>query len=585
MRYEQQIIEAFDRLGFKPRDRQVEHINKVVVAFLDEGFTNVILSAPTGTGKSIIGAVVADVIHQIKFPNVRNGASFMLTATNVLAQQYQDSFGDPDNQWEGTFLQIKGAANYRCEALDTPEEPAKADSCSIVAFQKAGMQDIIDKHCNRCEYKLSRGLREKSRHLITNYAYYFINRMYATHPMEKRSVCVFDEAHLLNDLFVEHNAVYFSEKRIDKFAEEISDNLSLGSTDIFHGLKRLKDDLVMGRINDQNYQQHLQKLLDIYKAVSDSFKQAADRNLRSPSKYLKLQKLSKKYYDLGCKIDDLFIFNYPAVFEYKPKDLKKGSNEHEVSVKPIFIGEMFQALHNAHHNLLMSATISEGYAKRTMSLPGTTKHIRLEPQFSPSNKQVIFFKPQTLNYTTMKDPAVIKRLCATAYQIVKHHTERGERGIILAPSFVVTQSIATSLQGARIKGLKVFEHVRGERLAEVLFDFKRHDGASVLVTPSGFEGIDLPGDLSRYQIIVKAPFASLGDRRIEHILNTYPDIYSLIALQKIVQGAGRSVRSQEDYATTYMLDTAIQRLWTKDNEWSDEFQTRFTSNLGDADYD
>lgn len=579
MRYEKQILEAYDRIGFKPRDRQVEHINQVVVAFLDEGYTNVILSAPTGTGKSIIGAVVADVIHQIKFPNVKHGASFMLTATNVLAQQYHDTFGDPDNPWEGTFLQIKGAANYKCEALDTPEEPAKADNCSVIAFQKAGMQDIIDKYCGRCEYKVSRAMREKSRHLITNYAYYFINRMYATHPMEKRSVCVFDEAHLLNDLFVEHNAIYFSEKRLEKFIDEISDNLGVGNADVYSGLKKIKEDMVMGRINDQNYPTHLQKLLDIYKSVSDSFKAASERHLRTPSKYLKLQKLSKKYYDLGCKIDDLFIFGYPAVFEYKAKDLKKGNNEHEISVKPIFIGEMFQALHNAHHNLLMSATISEGYAKRTMSLPGTTKHIRLEPQFPKENKKVVFFKPQTLNYNTMKDPEVVKRLCATSYQIVKHHTDLGERGIILAPSFVVTQSIAGSLRGMRVKGLTIFEHMRGEKLAELLLDFKQHKGPAVLVTPSGFEGIDLPGDLSRYQVIVKAPFASLGDRRIEHILNVYPDIYSLIALMKIVQGAGRSVRSMEDHATTYMLDTAIQRLWTKGNEWADEFQIKFTSNL------
>lgn len=584
MRYEQQILEAFDRIGFKPRDRQVEHINKVVMAFLDEGFTNVILSAPTGTGKSIIGAVVADVIHQIKFPHNKNGASFMLTATNVLAQQYHDTFGDPDNKWEGTFLHIKGASNYACKALDTPEEPARADSCSIIAFKKAGMHDMIDKYCGQCEYKLSRDLREKSRHLITNYAYYFIDRMYA-HSMERRTVCVFDEAHLLNDLFVEHNAIHFSEKRFDKFAEEISENLGLGSTDIFHGLKKIKDDMVMGRINVHNFRDHLQRLLDIYKSVSDDFKAAAGRHFRQPSKYIKLQKLSKKYFDLGCKIDDLFTFDYPSVFEYKAKDYKKQQNEHEISVKPIFIGEMFEALHNAHHNLLMSATISESYAKRTMTLPGTTKHIRLPPQFPPENKKVIFFKPQSLNYNTMKDPETVKRLCATTYQIVKHHTELGERGIILAPSFVVTQSIGGSLANARIKGLKVFEHQRGEKLAEVLFDFKRHTGPAVLVTPSGFEGIDLPGDLSRYQVIVKMPYASLGDRRVQHICDIYPDIYQLTALMKIVQGAGRSVRSHEDHATTYMLDNAIQRLWTRGNEWSDEFQTKFKSNLVDADDD
>lgn len=579
MRYEQQIIEAYDRLGFKPRDRQVEHINTVLVAFLDEGFTNVILSAPTGTGKSIIGAVVADVVHQVKFPNSKPGASFMLTATNVLAQQYHDTFGDPDNPWEGTFLQIKGAANYTCEALNLPEEPARADSCSIIAFQKAGMQDMIDKYCTRCEYKVSRDMREKSRHLITNYAYYFINRMYATHPLEQRSVCVFDEAHLLNDLFVEHNAIYLSEKRIDKFAEELSEHLGVGSASVFSGLKKIKNDLVMGKITDGSFRTHLELLHSVYNDAANALKAMSDRHIRQPSKYLKLQKLSKKFFDLGCKIDDLFIFNYPAVFEYKAKDLKKQQNEHEISVKPIFIGEMFEALHNAHHNLLMSATISETYAKRTMSLPGTTKHIRLEPQFPKENKKVIFFKPQTLNYSTMKDPEVIKKLCATTYQIVKHHTDANERGIILTPSFAVTQSIAGTLAGAKIPNLKVFEHQRGEKLAEVLFDFKRHQGQAVLVTPSGFEGIDLPGDLSRYQIIVKMPYASLGDRRIQHICDTYPDIYQLIALMKIVQGAGRSVRSMEDRATTYFLDTAIQRAWSKNNEWANEFSTVFSSVL------
>lgn len=581
MKYEHTILEAFSNIGKAPRRGQVETINRIVSAFLDEGFTNVVLSAPTGTGKSIIGIVVSEVIHSIKFPSNKAQASFMIVPTKVLQDQYAETFVKTEKHEENPFVYlIKGSSNYKCEALDTPDEPASADSCSIVAFQKSGMQDAIDKYCNRCEYKYSRSVREKTRHLILNAAYYFINRMYATHPMEKRSVCVFDEAHLLNDLFVEHNAIYFSEKRIDKFAEEISENLGLGNHDVYYGLKKIKDDMVMGRITDQNYQQHLQKLLDIYKSVSDSFKQAADRNMRTPSKYLKLQKLSKKYYDLGCKIDDLFVFKYPAVFEYKPKDLKKGQNEHDISVKPIFIGEMFEALHNAHHNLLMSATISESYAKRTMSLPGTTKHIRLEPQFPPENKKIVFFKPQTLNYNTMKDAETVKRLCATAYQIVKHHTDKGERGIILAPSFVVAQSIGGSLSSAGIKGLKVFEHQRGEKLAEVLFDFKQHKGPAVLITPSGFEGVDLPGSEARYQVVVKMPYASLGDKRVQHIASVFPDVYQLTALAKCVQGAGRAVRSADDWATTYFLDTAIQRAWSSAaNEWKDEFQVIFSSIL------
>jgi Rad3-related DNA helicase len=580
MRYEKQILEAYERLGFKPRDNQVTYIDQICVAFLDEKVRNVILSAPTGTGKSIIGAVTAEVVHSIKYPHTPHGASFLLTPTILLQQQYMDTFGDVEGDtWDGKFHVIKGAGNYECAALSTPAEPQSAESCAIQLFRKSGMGAVVDQYCGGCAYMESRARKTKARQLICNYAYYFIDRMYSTTPMEKRSVCVFDEVHLLNDLFVEHNAIYFSEKRLAAFAEEVSEGLKLGNTDVFKHLKQIREHLVAGKINNQNYETYLRSLHETYKEISDAAKAAAEANIRSQGKYLKLQKMSKKFYNLGCKIDDLFLFGYPHVFEYKAKDVKKGQTEHECSVKPIFIGDMFSALDNAEHNLLMSATISETYAKRTMTLEGETKYIKLPPQFPPENKKVVFFKPMTLNYTTMKDPDVIKRLCANVYQIAKHHTDAGERGIILAPSFVVAQSVAGTLRGVGLK-TRLFEQERGQKLVEILEQFKAYSGGpAILITPSGFEGLDLPGDLSRFQIVVKAPFGSLGDRRIEHILNVYPDIYSLITLMKIVQGAGRSVRSAEDYATTYMLDTAIQRLWSKANPWSDEFATSFSSSI------
>ena len=58
MRYEKQIIEAFTRLGFNPRDNQVAAIDAICIEFLDNKVKNLVLSAPTGTGKSIIAAVV-----------------------------------------------------------------------------------------------------------------------------------------------------------------------------------------------------------------------------------------------------------------------------------------------------------------------------------------------------------------------------------------------------------------------------------------------------------------------------------------------------------------------------------------------
>ncbi len=581
MRYEQQILEAFKRLGFEPRGRQVEDIDKIMRAFLDDGFKTVVLSAPTGTGKSIIGAVVAEAIHAIKHPDMQAGASFLLTPTIVLQEQYQKSFASPD-PLDTKFRLIKGAGNFECSALSTPTEQQTAESCAVRIFQKESMFSVIQEHCDSCLFSLQRKMRDRARHLICNYSYYFIDRMYME-LMAQRTVCVFDEAHLINDLFTEHNAIYFSDSRLKKMIEEINETLSLVDPSVFKLLQEVCGDLMQGEINDGNYMDSLVKLADAYGQICEAANNQAERAIHDQKKYLKLSKLAKKYHGLGCKIGDLLEYGYPHAFEFKERNPKYNQHENEISVKPIFVGDMFDKLINAEFNLLMSATFSKQYAERTLTLENST-HIRLAPTFPRENKKVVFFKPQKLSFDTMKDPKVVKQLQATCYEIVAHHTAKGERGIVLAPSFAITEGIAQALDGAGVKA-QLFEHRRGEKLAEVIGRFTRYKGGpAVLLTPSGFEGLDLAGDLSRYQVIVKAPFGSLGEARMKKILANWPDIYSLLCTMKLVQGAGRSVRGPEDWAVTYMLDSNIQRLWTAKNmEWADEFQTSFTSFLGTGD--
>lgn len=576
MKYETQILEAFTRLDFNPRERQVQDIDQILISFLDEGFKTCVLSAPTGTGKSIIGAVTAEVLHTLRAPDVHAGASFLLSPTNMLSQQYFDTFQKGRHPMDTRFRVLKGAGNFNCAALSTPDEQQTAEACAVRIFQKENMQSMLEMFCEPCEYNIQRKMRDKARHLITNYSYYFVDRMWADN-LVKRTVCVFDEAHMLNDLFTEHNAIYFSESRLKKMGEEIQGALSLGQTNVFKILKEVRTDLSAGKINESTYMQYLEKLADMYGQVTEAAQAAADREGRNPKKYLELSKLAKKFNGLGCKIGDLMEYDYPHAFEYKERDKKIRTSEDEVSVKAIFVGDMFDKLIHADYNLLMSATLSDQYARRTLTLDNA-KHIRLAPSFPPENKKIVFFKPQNLNYNTLKDTKIVKQLQATCYEIAKHHVDKGERGIVLAPSFILTEGIAQALESAKLPAT-IFEHRRGEKLLDVLNDFKKHtNGPAILLTPSGFEGLDLAGELSRFQIILKCPFGSLGEARMKRILQTAPDIYSLLALIKLVQGAGRSVRGPTDHAVTYMLDTNIQRLWTaKNNEWSDEFSVSFTS--------
>jgi Rad3-related DNA helicase len=575
LKYSEKVGAAFSRLNFVPRPGQLEAVCQIIFEFIDNGIKNLILCAPTGTGKSIIGAVTAEALSEIKSNSISGPkSSISLTATNVLAKQYEQSFIKIKE--DKNYLMIKGAGNYECEALSTPEKVETADACAwyTMVQNSSEFQEVLDTKCAKCSYLEAKKKKNSVRHLTTNYSYYFIDRMY-TGKFEDRDLIVWDEAHLVNDLFSEHNAIYFSQKIMMKTATDIADTVQITDTEIAKLIKIVGQDCaIKDKINDTNYRTYLQALMKIYSYAKERGGQLLEKALRSGNmkRYTTLSRFVREYEGKYCKIDDLFKFEYEHVFEYKEE-------EKAVSVKPVFVGNMMEALEAGRHNLFMSATISEMFMTKTMKLdPAKTKFVKLEPTFPAENKEVVFYDPMSLNFTSMKDPATVRKLRQNVAKIVKHHVDLKQRGIILTPSFKLTQEIADEIK--KISGYTLFEHRQGEKLELILNQFKEHKGLAILLSPSMFEGIDLPGDLSRFQIMVKAPFPSLGDKRWKFVADRHSDLYAQTTVMKAVQGAGRSVRSMEDQATTYMLDLNLKRIWTSSsNLWRNEFKEKFSSAL------
>jgi Rad3-related DNA helicase len=71
------------------------------------------------------------------------------------------------------------------------------------------------------------------------------------------------------------------------------------------------------------------------------------------------------------------------------------------------------------------------------------------------------------------------------------------------------------------------------------------------------EGIDLHDNLSEFQIIVKLPWDSLSNIRTKTLSEDNPLWYQNKMWQKLLQASGRSVRSKDDYAETFVLDSAF----------------------------
>ena len=93
---------------------------------------------------------------------------------------------------------------------------------------------------------------------------------------------------------------------------------------------------------------------------------------------------------------------------------------------------------------------------------------------------------------------------------------------------------------------------------------------TVLLSPSMSEGVDLKENLSRFQILCKVPYPYLGDPIIKKRMNKRKTWYPLQTAKTIVQSVGRSVRSKDDQAVTYILDQDWQRFFNRNKEFFPE---------------
>lgn len=114
-------------------------------------------------------------------------------------------------------------------------------------------------------------------------------------------------------------------------------------------------------------------------------------------------------------------------------------------------------------------------------------------------------------------------------------------------------------------GRLVRTHGTRDRL-EVLEAFKQAP-TGILASPSMMEGIDMPDDLLRWQVIPKTPFADLGDPVVAARAHDNRQWYTQDAIAKMIQAAGRGVRHKEDRCSTWILDTNALWLYSRNAAW------------------
>jgi Rad3-related DNA helicase len=203
----------------------------------------------------------------------------------------------------------------------------------------------------------------------------------------------------------------------------------------------------------------------------------------------------------------------------------------------------------ANKILIMSATI---LSPKTMcdSLgidPSETYSVRFNSRFPVENRPIYFMPVGSLSYKNKAQtlPKIIG--------VVDHIMDKygNVRGIIHTHNMEIARLLTTRCKN---RSRMLFQENWANKT-----DMLKHHGTTdntVIVAPAMHEGLDLKDDLARFQIIVKVPYPSLKDNpQLEARMKASNDFYDWLTALKLVQSTGRAVRSETDWAHTYILDS------------------------------
>ena len=507
------------------RPEQTKAIKFALEAFKEKRF--VIVEAGTGVGKSAVGLTIAKTIAE---------QSYFITTQKILQQQYVDDFSSCG------MLSLKSSSNFRCQYY-------KGKDCSQALRELKVSKDAKFKACcgGGCVYKKAKRSFIASPLGITNFAYFLAETNYSQ-QLEPRDLLVVDEAHNIETQISNFVEVAITENFAKKVLKlKVPDNLTTDKRVVdwvksiyYPALCRLKN--------------HMEQQIEKFslKSKMSEFITLAKRFELIDKHECKVARFLKEY----NKDNWVMNVNNTEVrgdkrFEFKPIDIAPFTEEY-----------LFKS---GRKVLMMSATIinKEAFCEVLGIKKEDCEFISIPSPF-PIENRPIFFSP--IGSMSMKNIDQSLPLLAKAVKmILKEH--KNDKGIIHCHSYKVANYLKKNIRSNRL-----LAHDSTNR-DKVLYRHMNEKRATVLLSPSMTEGVDLKGDTSKFQIICKVPYQYLGDKLIRKRMNKWKWWYPLQTLKVIIQSVGRSVRTNEDQAITYILDGDWERFYSRNkNLFPDDFK-------------
>jgi len=516
------------------RPGQKEVLDEIETA-LAQSKKFVILEAPVGFGKS---AIAASLCSQL-------GSAYLLTSTKQLQDQYSNDF---------RFPVVIGKVNFTCLVPTTSGKhlPCSQGRCQVdwklaecphyLTFDEYEEHKLgacrRDAKCNHlkdnklCHYYAQKWDAFAAPVMVANYPFFLTELMY-TEDIRHRRLLVCDEAHDLEKQMVGFGSFSLRKSLLQNYRAKGS------AADSFIGDKGEDASAWMEQLVDAK------KKLELF--IGENIEDGAMQDQVASCK--------SSLASLKTFIEDLEENPANWVVDKVRKSTEDGSVE-EVVFQPLEVGAYTSGLFEvADIVLFMSATVfSKDVFCRTLGIPESeAAFVKVkESSFPVENRRIHPLGVASLSKSAMD--AHMGEIAMAVDEIMTRHS--GERGIVHTTSYAQDRYIREHVSPPNKARLSSTDGV-ASRPALLKAHGSRDD--SVLISPSLNQGVDLKDELSRFQILVKVPYPDLSDRRTRIKLERNPDWYDWQTALRLVQTYGRSIRSETDYAVTYVLDSHFPR--------------------------
>jgi ATP-dependent DNA helicase DinG len=497
------------------RDHQIPAIEHILDAY-SRGVDVVFLDAPTGSGKSLVGEAVRRAM------GVRG---VYMCSGKDLQDQYLRDFPYAKT--------LKGRANY-------PTERFPAYTCDDCTGKTCGWCDSK----GSCPYMVAKRSAGSAPVGVLNTAYFLAETQSEFSLFKGRKLVVADESDTLEAMLMNH--VEFRVK--DKMLAQLGIDGVVKAARVATVRKWLVGELIPA-INDRRQQLNAQG--NLFGGL-DEVKVVRERNqlARLAEGALRVARglTSDDGEDWGEWVRD-YDDRYPR----------------DVILKPVTVNEVgAEALWPKGEKwLCMSGSIisaDEQAESLGVEAAGKTwELVNVDMTFPKENRPIKYRGVANLTYKTMDEerPKLVKGVL----RVLGDHPD--DNVLVHTVNYRLAEDLTEAVEGTPELGdRRAWSYANAASRAWTLEQFKAKGG--VMFAPSMDRGIDLPEDLCRVVVVAKIPFPSLKDRQIEARMRRPGGQlwYGVQVARTLLQMTGRGVRSENDYAITYILDRQFGGFWS-----------------------